>query len=134
MIKVFQQQMDKTIHKAIRKQNDPYRVITAFHGLVTVLLTFSICSMAGSVCAATPPAPNKVLSAVGIGTDDVKRLMTGEILSYSITEPTDKALSNGLVMYVKRPQAAWPKRSGVAPSWRKTGTCWPMVKFRQARG
>jgi len=75
--------------------------VIAFHSLVSALLTFAICSMAGSVCAATSPSPVKVLSAVGINNNDVKRLMMDEILSYSTTEPTDNALSNGVVMYVK---------------------------------
>jgi hypothetical protein len=101
MNQAFKQPMQKTIRKTIREQSKPNRVIIGFHSLVAVLLTFAICSMASVVCAATPPAPDKVLSAVGIGTDDVKRLMTGEILSYSTTEPTDKALSNGLIMFVK---------------------------------
>jgi hypothetical protein len=57
--------------------------------------------MADPVCATTPPSPEKILSAVGLNLNDVNRLMAGEILSYSTSEPTDKALSNGVVMFVK---------------------------------
>lgn len=53
MTELSQQQMQKTIYKAIKEQSEPNRVVPAFHSLLTALLTFAICSMAGTVYAAT---------------------------------------------------------------------------------
>ena len=97
MTELSQQLIQKTIQQSIK----PNRALSGFHSLVTALLTFAIFSMADSVCAATPPGQDKVISAVGVDSKDVKRLLMGEILSFSTIEPTDKALSNGIIMFVK---------------------------------
>lgn len=43
----------------------------------------------------------ELISLVGIAPGDVPRLQNGEIVSYSVSEPTSKSLASGIAMYLK---------------------------------
>lgn len=101
MTEQFQRQLKKPAHTATRQQNAPDRTVRTVHALIVALLTFTISVAAPPVCAAPSLSAEEVLAAVGIASTDVQPLLEGEILSYSVAEPTDKTLANGVVMYVK---------------------------------
>ncbi len=51
------------------------------------------------------PAADELIANVGIPPGDVSRLQKGEIVSFSVSEPTAKSLASGIAMYVKAPPA-----------------------------
>ena len=70
-----------------------------------VMMTALAAALLNASTAVADPAADELIAAIGIPPGDLSKLEKGEIVSFTVSEPTAKSLATGIALYVKAPPA-----------------------------